>query len=129
MSAEYEKVRKDAQKEYDKISLKHQLAGILESMKKQDGEVFDEKAENVTLHIDTVNGLVGVYSDDRDVKGRPVQQWELNKNTGHIIKTKRARDGSEVHVTEKEVDPESLVPSYGKAHIKKEENTWFMTPT
>ena len=63
----------------------------------------------MTLHIDTVNGLVGAFSDDLDAKGRPVSQWELNKNSGLIVKTKRAKDGSEVHVTEKEIDIDTLL--------------------
>jgi hypothetical protein len=48
---------------------------LLESFKKQDGEIFGEHSpsgQNVTLHIDTSNSVVGVYTDDRDIKGRPV---------------------------------------------------------
>ena len=88
----------------------------------------------MTVHIDTVNGLVGVFSDDLDAKGRPVSQWELNKNSGLIIKTNRAKDGSEVHVSEKEIDIDTLlkksVPSAtGIAKSQKAENSWFGTST
>lgn len=53
---------------------------------------------------------MSVSSDDVDAKGRPVLQWELNKNTGHVTETKRAKDGSEVHVNEKDIDVKTLSP-------------------
>lgn len=49
-----------------------------------------------------------MFSDDLDDKGRPVMQWELNRNNGHVTETKRAKDGSEVRVTEKDVDVKTL---------------------
>lgn len=52
--------------------------------------------------------MIGVFSDDLDTKGRPVIQWEMDKKTGHITETKRAKDGSEVHVTEKDIDVNTL---------------------
>lgn len=58
------------------------------------------------MHFDTVNHLVGVFSDEVDSKGRPVRQWELNIETGHITETKRT--GDEVTITHKDVDPTEL---------------------
>ena len=87
----------------------------------------------MTLHIDTVNNLIGVYTDEQDVKGRPVEQWELNKNTGLIVKTNRAKDGSEVRVNEKEIDIDALLrkdaPSTNGRPVtnwpQKEKDSWF----
>lgn len=99
-------------KQWKLLSIKQQLSGILDAFKEQSEEIFDHQSQsdqNVTLHVDTVNGLVGVFSDEQDVKGRPISQWELNKNSGLIVKTRRAKDGSEVHVTEKEIDIDTLL--------------------
>lgn len=64
--------------------------------------------QNLTLHFDTVNHEIGVFSDDVDAKGRPVLQWELNAETGHVKETHRAKDGSEVETTHREIDPLTL---------------------
>lgn len=58
------------------------------------------------MHFDTVNNQVGVFSDDVDVKGRPVLQWEMNLDSGHITETKRMND--EVVITHKDIDPATL---------------------
>ena len=69
------------------------------------------------MHVDTENSHIGLYSDDVDTKGRPLQQWELDKKNGVILKTKRAADGSEVHVTQKEFDYDSLLKQLGSGSI------------
>ena len=124
-------------RQWNDLSIKQQLSGILDSFKDQGNEIFENQSQsdtNVTLHIDTVNGLVGVFSDDLDTKGRPVSQWELNKNSGLIVKTRRAKDGSEVHISEKEIDIDTLLKknaasASGIAKSQKVGNSWFDTPT
>jgi hypothetical protein len=58
--------------------------------------------------MDTENNHIGIYSDDVDAKGRPLKQWELNVETGHITETERDADGNEVRIHHKEVDPATL---------------------
>ena len=50
--------------------------------------------------MDTVKGTISAWGDETDAKGRPVSQFDMDKNTGHVTKTRRTKDGSEVHVTE-----------------------------
>lgn len=93
----------DVSKQMEKLTLKQKLAGISDSLGKNDfvKEIWGDKAgdivpKNIVLKFDTVNNIVGVQSEDVDAKGRPVLEWEMNKNSGHITETKRAKDGSEV---------------------------------
>lgn len=98
------------------MSLKQKLANILESFadKSENKDIWGDAPEgeahpgNVTLHLDTEHNNVGVYSDDVDAKGRPVQQWEMNTQSGHITETKRTKDGGEVQITQRDVDVTTL---------------------
>lgn len=56
---------------------------------------------NVTVHIDTLNSMVGIYTDEVDGKGLPILQWEMNTQSGHITETSRSMDG-QVNVVEKD---------------------------
>ena len=108
---DYKKSRQQMDKQWKQLSLKQQLAGILEAFQNQGGEIWAKDAKipgNITLHVDTGKNQLRVQSDNLDAKGRPTYEWELERDTGHITKTSRSEDGSEVHVTEKEIDPESL---------------------
>ena len=105
----------DVSKQMEKLSLKQKLAGISDSLSKNDfvKEIWGDKAgdvmpKNIVLKFDTVNNIVGVQSEDVDAKGRPVLEWEMDKNNGHITETKRAKDGSEVQVREKDIDVATL---------------------
>ena len=83
------------------------MAGILEAFKYQGNEVWDdgfERPSQFQMHVDTDANKIGIFSNDLDAKGRPVFQWELWRDFGKIYQTKRTKDGSEVHVTEKEFD-------------------------
>lgn len=56
-----------------------------------------------------------------DAKGRPVLEWEMNKNTGHVTETMRAKDGTEVQVREKDIDVSTLTSDYAveiPQHVK-----------
>lgn len=95
--------------------MKQKLAGISDSLSKNEfvKEIWGDKAgdvvpKNIVLKFDTVNNIVGVQSEDVDAKGRPVLEWEMDKNNGHITETKRAKDGSEVQVREKDIDVATL---------------------
>lgn len=98
------------------MSLKQKLANILESFadKSENKDIWGDAPEgeshpaNLTLHLDTEHNNVGVYSDDVDAKGRPVQQWEMNTKSGHITETTRTRDGGEVQITQRDVDVTTL---------------------
>lgn len=96
------------------MTMKQKLSDLIDSLGQEEkskeiwGDVHDAIPQSVTLHIDTLNNDVSIFSDDVDTKGRPVMQWEMNKETGHITETKRNADGSEVHVKEKDVDVKEL---------------------
>lgn len=75
---------------------------------------------NFTMHMDIKEHQIAVVSDDVDAKGRPVTQWELNSKNGHITETHRAKDGSEVQVTHKDVDPTTLDKAENSKIIAKE---------
>jgi hypothetical protein len=100
--------------DFDKMDTKEKLSDILEDFKKQTAfeEIFGKKesgmGDQVTLHFDTANKEVGVYSDKLDAKGRPLLQWEMNTLTGHTTITKRTEDGTQVEITHKELDPTTL---------------------
>lgn len=88
--------------EWKKLSMKQKLAGLVDTFKKEGAakEIWGDKAaakssamNRVTVHIDTKNSLVGIYTDQVDVSGRPVLQWEMNTQSGHIIETTRSKDG------------------------------------
>lgn len=110
-----EQLRQAQKEQWEKLSFKQQLADLIDSfgVRGEGTEIWGDDAtlapSNITLHIDTENNVIRVDSDDLDTKGRPVVTWEMNKNTGHITKTKRAKDGSEVHTTEKDIDVNTLV--------------------
>lgn len=81
------------------------MAGILEAFKYQGDEIWGsdfKKPSQFQMHVDTDNNKIGIFSNDLDAKGRPTYQWELWRDFGRIYQTRRAKDGSEVHVTEKE---------------------------
>lgn len=69
------------------------MANVLKSFadQKETKEILGENSnhKNVTLHVDTVNKKITVNSDDVDDKGRPIHEWEMDKETGHVTKTKR----------------------------------------
>ena len=96
------------------MDTKEKLSDILEDFKKETafneifGKLDSSQHSNITLHFDTVNKEIGVYTDDVDAKGRPVLQWEMNTNTGHTTTTKRSKDGQEVMITHKDVDAATL---------------------
>ena len=64
--------------------------------------------ETVTMHIDPSKSKIAVQSDYLDIRGKPTYEWELWRDSGRVVKTSRAADGSETHITEKEIDPKSL---------------------
>ena len=75
----------------------------MDALKDQGAQIWGKEAEVpklVTLNFDTVNGKISAWGDETDAKGRPLSQFEMDKNTFHVTKTRRAKDGSEVHVTE-----------------------------
>lgn len=59
---------------------------------------------NITLHVDTLNSMVGVYADEVDSKGRPILQWEMNTKSGHVVETTRSKDGQQINVVEKDTN-------------------------
>lgn len=73
------KAEQEAWDNYNKMSIKQKLASVMDSFAnpQESKEIWGTKAsesdvQNVTLHLDTVNHNVGVYSDAVDAKGRPV---------------------------------------------------------
>ena len=64
--------------------------------------------KNITIHFDTVNQVIDLTSDDVDAKGRPILEFQLNKQTGHIVETKRQQDGTETHRREKDINVDTL---------------------
>lgn len=116
---------KAAWDKYEKLTMKQQLANIMKSF----GEPSETKdiwgnsvfmPAQVTIHMDTKNNHIGVYSDDVDAKGRPLKQWELNVETGHITETDRDADGNEVRIHHMEVDPATLERDADVAKLQKE---------
>ena len=97
------KQREQESKQWEKFSIEQQLAGVLDAFQEQGAQIWGKQAEipkKVTLHMDTVKGTISAWGDETDAKGRPVSQFDMDKNTGQVTKTRRAKDGSEVHVTE-----------------------------
>lgn len=84
------------------------------------GDLESSIPQNLTLHFDTVNHEIGVFSDDVDAKGRPMLQWELNAETGHVKETKRAQDGSEVETHHRDIDPLTLNREQNAKNLEKE---------
>ena len=121
----YEKAAWD---KFEKMSMKAKLADVMNSFSdpSQSQEIwgdFDNEHSapgNITLHIDAANKAVGVFSDDVDAKGRPVMQWEMNTETGHITETKRAVDGTEVQITQKDIDVATLDKELNDKKIDEE---------
>ena len=108
---EWQELNAEIGKSWYKKSLKYQMAGILDGLKDQGEEIWGKGVSmpsNVMMHVDTENSHIGVFGDENDTKGRPTHQWDLYKNSGLIVKTTRAKDGSEVHVTEQQIDSEAL---------------------
>lgn len=109
------------------MSLKKKLASVLDSFENDaKGEIWGDWAsapESFVIHMDTANHNIGVYAVETDAKGRPVSQWEMNTQTGHITETKRAKDGSEVQVTHRDVAPASLEiqPAKKEAVVEQKE--------
>jgi len=118
--------------------MKAKLADVMKSFSEPSeskeiwGDFHEEHhaPENLTVHIDTANKAVGVFSDDVDAKGRPVMQWEMNTETGHITETKRAVDGTEVQITQKDIDVATLDKELNDKKIDedaKETQAWVET--
>ena len=98
------------------------MAGILEAFKYQGNEVWDdgfERPSQFQMHVDTDANKIGIFSNDLDAKGRPVFQWELWRDFGKIYRTRRAKDGSEVHVTEKDFDAKADTATTEKTAVKQ----------
>ena len=108
------------------MDTKEKLSDILEDFKKDTafneifGKTESSQYSNITLHFDTVNKEIGVYTDKVDAKGRPVLQWEMNTGTGHTTTTKRSVDGQEVMITHKDVDAATLNKEQNAEKIKKD---------
>lgn len=105
------KEEEEAMKEWKKLSMKQKLAGLIDTFKKEGAakEIWGDKVvaessamQQVTVHIDTQNSMLGIYTDEVDVKGRPVLQWEMNTEIGHVVETTRSKDGQQVKVIEKD---------------------------
>jgi len=115
-----------AWEEFDKMDTKDKLSDILEDFKSQTAfkEIFGQlesgQYSNVTLHFDTVNKEIGVYTDKHDAKGRPILQWEMNTDTGHTTTTKRTEDGTQVEITHLEIDPATLSKEKNAEKIQKD---------
>jgi len=99
----------------ENVSIRQKLASLSDSLDKKEllKEFWGDKAEefkdiNIVVKFDTVNNIIRVQSTEVDAKDRPVLEWEMNKNTGHITETKRTADGSEVSVREKDIDVATL---------------------
>lgn len=81
LQEKWEKLRlaeNKAWEDFDKMDTKEKLSDILEDFKKETafqeifGKMESSMGSNVTLHFDTVNKEVGVYTDKVDAKGRPL---------------------------------------------------------
>ena len=105
----------------DTYTLKKRLATVVDQFLSEDSlkEIWGDYSsytqhvpKNFTIQLDTVNQVIGVKSDDVDAKGRPLLEFELNKQTGHSVETKRLPDGSETHKREKYVDLNKLAVNF-----------------
>lgn len=71
---EWQELNAEIGKSWYKKSLKYQMAGILDGFKDQGEEIWSKESSlptNLTVHVDTVNSHIGVFSDEKDIKGRP----------------------------------------------------------
>lgn len=91
--------------------MKQKLADLSRSFRDEMGtkEIWSNigqdlpKPSNITMHFDTVKNVVALFSDDVDGKGRPLLQWEMEVDTGHVMETKRLNN--EVVITHRDFDP------------------------
>ena len=63
--------------------------------------------------------MIGIYSDERDVQGRPTLQWEMNAQDGRIVETRRTKDGEQVKVVEKDGFAGSRRPTFYDSVLDK----------
>lgn len=78
--------------QWKQLSLKQQLAGILEAFKTQGNEIWDKNTQipgSFTMHLDPSKSKIAVQSDNYDIRGRPTYEWELWRDTGRVVKTTR----------------------------------------
>lgn len=110
------------------MDLKQKLANLVKTFgdKSLSKDILGEGPEDlskVTLHFNLETNLITVSSDDVDAKGRPIHEWELNKETGHVTKTQRTVDGSEVKIIHQDVDVTEQKKEVVKVEQKPEEKT------
>ena len=69
------------------MDMKQKLAGLLDTFNDEASgkEIWGDKLpaesssiSNITLHFDTGNNMIDVYTNEVDQKSRPVFEWEMN---------------------------------------------------
>ena len=89
-------------------SLKWKLETFMDNMKTQDtfkefwgDNSWNQKApsNNYAIHVDTDKDVIAIKSQDKDVKGRPMYEYEINKNKGTAKETMRLKNGTETRST------------------------------
>lgn len=67
-------------------------------------DYFKTIPKDFTINFDTENQIIHLMSDEVDAKGRPLLEYEINKQTGHTVQTRRMEDGSETYRKEKDIN-------------------------
>lgn len=116
---DFHRARNATIKKWKKLQLKQKLAGIIDAFKVGNGakELWGKNLPadlknygKISVKFDTVNGVVTVFTDAIDAKGKPRLTWEMQVESGHIVTTTRSKDGKHVKIYEKDVGYEKLHP-------------------
>ena len=84
--------------------------------------------KNVTVTMDMKSKQINIISNDKDDKGRSIQEYSLNTQSGKVQETKRSKDGSEVQITNKQVPVAQLDKDKTAKVVAKqaeESKTWL----
>ena len=104
----------NAQKDaWSSQAIQQKLADLVDAFTNEAVELWGENVEHpkqVTVHFDTQNKVIVVASEALDNKGRPLLEWRMDAKTGHLERTTRSQDGSNVVTHEKDIDVNNLVP-------------------